>query len=715
MVDKRNMNYPITLTARMLSLAGCSAVLIGLIFTPARLGLSPIVTRHNLIILCTILIAAFTLSRIVRWTLANGLLLIGALLLARFVGVGPLLAAALLVAAAVVIGTKVCRSCCWDSPAIIVLVGLAVLAGISGWLLPFPIHYFMVYLGVLGGLVVWGHRDLRRTMNLICNRWRNAIAQAPIQASIAMLAVVMGGIALCAPTIQYDDMASHILMPEQLIALGYYKMDVASQIWAAAPWASDIVQSYIAVLSGHEARGAANLIWFSLTIAMIWGLGEELDLPHGLRWLAVALYASLPIVVALNGSMQADAAITTVTVALTAIVVRITRIRTKELLLPFFIISGLAIALKVTQGLLVLPLSFVVIAYLGWRPFLAQTIRAFIPAVLIAGSSYAYAFYVTGNPIFPVFNGVFKSPYAPSHNFDDPRWHQGLAWNSLWRITFETNRYLEALPGAVGFSILALSGAVIWTLTMPRVRWVTLALAVAASGIFLGIQYARYVAPIIPALVTLGLVAWDRAKMKWRGEVLLAAVVFANIVFMPTSLYIFGDDLYWRLLTHIDQRPSALREDIQRSYSVERLFANYLRTTRPDGYSLFLSDSQRPFIAPFGGHAFDASWYDPTFNAEALSANDDKSGSAWTSLFERTGMSDVLTNSSTSVAIRASLKQIGALPELSIGDFTLWRLCGEGCASQIHGLANERDISRHVIRSRRYLLSRLGSVGILGK
>lgn len=699
-------------SARVLSLAGCLAVLAGLIFTRVWQGLRPPVTNHNLVILCAIVVIALVLGRLARWTLASALGLVGALLLTRFVGIGPLLAALLLVAASAVLGTKICRRCDRVNSAIATLVGLAVLAGVTGWLLPFPIHYFVVYLGVLGGVVAWGHRDLKHVFKLICDGWRDAVASAPRHASIAMVAAVMSAIALCAPSIQFDDMALHMLMSEQLVATGYYKMDVASQIWACAPWASDIIQSYIAVLSGNEARGAANLIWFGLTMVLVWSLGEELDLPPSLRWLAVALYASLPIVVSLNGSMQADTAITTVTMALTVLVARMARTHSSESLIPFFIISGLAVALKVTQGLLVFPLALVAMRFTGWRAFFAQAIRLFIPALLIAGSSYFYAFYITGNPVFPIFNGVFKSPYAPPHNFDDPRWHQGLSWNSLWRLTFETENYLEALPGAIGFSMLAMSGAAIWTLIIPRIRWITLALFVTAIGMFFGIQYARYVAPIIPALVTLGLCAWDRAKMSWPGEIVLVAMVMLNIVCMPLSLYIYNYDLYWRLLSQIDRQPGMLKENIEQGYgAAELVFAKYLDTAWPNGYSVFLSDPQRPFVAPFAGRAFNASPYDSTFHAAAPIADLDESGATWTGIFERTGMSHVLTSGNTSVAVMASLKQIHAVPGLVVGDLTLWRLCKADCANQVHTLIDERDISRRMIRSRSYLSKRLGLLG----
>ena len=47
----------------------------------------------------------------------------------------------------------------------------------------------------------------------------------------------------------------------------------------------------------------------------------------------------------------------------------------------------------------------------------------------------------------------------------------------------------------------------------------------------------------------------------------------------------------------------------------------------------------------------------------------------------------------------ASLKEIKAVPELVIGDATLWRLCKDRCATQVHALVSERDISRNLVRT----------------
>jgi hypothetical protein len=658
-----------------------------------------------------LLVMAAVLGGLFRWRLANAILLISLLILARFIGAGPLLAMALLASASTALGGFICRRCGWDNTVLFLICGVALLAGLTGWLLPFPVHYFGTYLILLGGLSWLGRANVVRVAKASWSGWQGAVDAAPWHAAFAMLALALAAVGLCPPSIQFDDMATHILLPEQLVAFGYYRMDLASQIWAAAPWASDVVQSYIALLCGHESRGATNLFWFCSITAGIWSLASELELRPSLRWMAVALYASLPIVTALNGSMQADTGITAVVVILTAIVVRISKTRDARLLFPFMLISGFALALKASQVLLVAPLALVAVAYSGIVPFSRQVLRGTVGALFIFGSSYFYALLITGNPLLPLYNGIFKSPFTTPDNFVDPSYRLGLTWKVLWDLSFHTDGYLAALPGGIGFSMLALSGCLLVTLGMKGIRWISVALIATALGLFLGIPYARYLVPLFPSMITLGLLAWNRTGWRGAGELILASIVLLNLLFIPTSLYIVGSDLHWTMLSHINSPPEVVKQDVQRRFTPESIMARHLRDTWPNGYSVYLSDPHRPYTAPFAGRAFASSWYDPSFQKASFVADDDVTGATWTGLFERTGMSHVVTDGTISIAMRASLAQMHATPELVVGDSvvgdsTLWRLCKENCATQSHNLIDARDISANVIWPKRLAESR---------
>jgi hypothetical protein len=226
-------------------------------------------------------------------------------------------------------------------------------------------------------------------------------------------------------------------------------------------------------------------------------------------------------------------------------------------------------------------------------------------------------------------------------------------------------------------------------------------LLAAALGTFAGIQYARYLVPLFPALIVIALVVWQRARLNLFGQALLTFVVWLNILFIPLSVYIYEDDLYWTMLSNINTPPDVVKADIQRKFAIELLVAKHLDLAWPAGYSLYLADPGRPFIAPFAGRAFGSAWYDPSFLGAAGHADEDASGNAWAALFERTGISHVLTTGTVSPALQSSLQRMQAAPELTEGDSILWRICKLNCNSASHPLIDARDFSVNAIRAKR--------------
>ena len=106
----------------------------------------------------------------------------------------------------------------------------------------------------------------------------------------------------------------------------------------------------------------------------------------------------------------------------------------------------------------------------------ARWLGTFVLCLLpVAASSYAYAWLVTGNPLFPFYNAVFRSPYYPLENFRDLKWMAGVSWRSLWDITFKTNAYGQFFPGAAGLAVLAtLPALIVDAGRRPQPRWLAL-------------------------------------------------------------------------------------------------------------------------------------------------------------------------------------------------------------------------------------------------
>lgn len=682
---------------RTIALLGSGLVLSGLVLSDIFKTLPGTVSTHNAIMLAFMLTAAALISLLARIRLVDAIPAVILLLAIRFIGPAAILAATLILSAATVIGHYLSRGLGKLETGTSTVCGIAVLTGIAGWLLPFEIHTFLVYLIVLGCIAITGRRILRHTLKAALSQWRWATNDAPVCATFAIVAIALCAVALLPATVQFDDLALHILLPEQLATLGHYKMDVASQAWAVAPWASDLLQGYVAVLSGSDARGAANAIWLLLTLIMLWQLGGEIGLESNLRWLAIALYATLPIVNALNGSMQSDTAITTAAMTLVTLTARIIRTRRSSLLTPFMVVCGLLMALKTTQVLLIAPMALIALSHIGLGRFIKGAIYRLPIAVGICGSSYAYAWHLTGNPIFPLFNGWFHSPYAPATNFDDPRWHQGLSWDSLWQITFHTSKYLEAYPGAFGFALLALAGCVLLGLRLPKVRVLIAGLLFSLVGTFAAIQYARYLIPSLTPLLPLALLVWQELRLR-RCEWILAGVAILNATFIPAAGHPLAADINWTTFSNINRTPAETTALIERQYAPESLISRHLALTWPHGYSLYLANPERPFNAPFLGQAVSRSWYDPGMLAAAQKADEDRTGGAWLELFERTGMTHVLTTGDTKGALGAALRRAEAIPEISTNGSTLWRLCKSGCAALNHPLLEQRDMSKRLFQ-----------------
>ncbi len=80
-------------------------------------------------------------------------------------------------------------------------------------------------------------------------------------------------------------------------------------------------------------------------------------------------------------------------------------------------LSGIAIALKLTNIIFVGPLILYYI-YKNWRhikisAYCISSIAFLLPATIY----FIYSFIKTGNPVFPFYNGIFKSPYYAAANF----------------------------------------------------------------------------------------------------------------------------------------------------------------------------------------------------------------------------------------------------------------------------------------------------------
>src|SRR5690606_31927665 len=264
-------------------------------------------------------------------------------------------------------------------------------------------------------------RALAASLSVARDGWRTAVSASPRAAAWTVLALGLASAGSWPPTMQFDDLAYHLGLPWQLMLHGRYALDVSQQVWSLAPWAGDVLQAIPQVVAHAESRGPLNLTWLAAAALGLWRLGALLGLVPALRWAAMALYASLPLAASL--------------------------------------LYGLLFALKPMHGIAATPL----VLWALWRqrgalPGIGALALAVAAFVAVGGSSYAYAWASTGNPVLPLLNDVFRSPAFPAIGFNDARWQQGFDAALPWSLTFRTSDYLEGWNGALGFVLVALAG-----------------------------------------------------------------------------------------------------------------------------------------------------------------------------------------------------------------------------------------------------------------
>ena len=552
-----------------------------------------------------------------------------------YAGIGTVLAGGLLALAALGIGTRLADGV--RSPAVALLVGLAILAALVGWLLPFPIHRRWVYLLLAALVIAWRARALATLLRDGAMSLREGASRHPAWAILAIAAATVASLGLWLPSLNYDDNAVHLILQAQLLADGYYRLDVQSQSWAVAPWANNVLHAVAAMLAGHEARAAVAALWLLLGIDGARRLAMALGATPRVALAAAAVFAAQPFAGYFTTTMQVDGASAAILLQLAAVAAVPAMQRPGPLAIGA--IGGLLLALKAVNLLFASPL----LVWLAWSSApglrLQWTLRMLAILLPVAASSYAYAVLVTGNPLFPFFNAVFRSPYYPLENMRDLKWMAGVNWRAPWDLLFRSEAFGQYYPGASGITVLAMLPLVfVAAVRKPAMRWLGAWALLVAALLFFQMQYLRYLFPAYAVLAVLGVVALSRV-LAWRGFVAAMLVLVAvDVAMMPTTSWIVRANPWAGLLRDgPGARASLVAEAMPERALLERIVA------RDPAACVLMTDPRRPFVGAGRGHALSLHRrYDPQLWRARNIAEADASGVAWRALLGRIGASHVI-------------------------------------------------------------------------
>lgn len=499
-------------------------------------------------------------------------------------------------------------------------------AGAYGTLVGLIAHLPVAYPGVYGGLLALPLLIFRRS---IVDRLRQAL-QSSVQRStsnedaagqVVWLECALGGLVLLylavalMPELGNDALATHLFIPAQLASRHQWGFDSSTYAWAVMPMLGDWIFAIPYMLGGESASRLTNvgfiflLTWLVRDIAL-WAGGSA----RGAKWAAL-IFLSTPLTFTEGSSLFIESIWASFVVAGTLAVLK--ACSRPEPSGHHLLTGGVLIGFGVAAKAVTLPMLPVLVLILMWRFRIwcrldsARLLLWGLTLFFLLGIiPYGTAWWLTGNPVFPFYNAVFKSPMWPPENFVASAFGKGIPFDFLYSISFDSARYLEARAGAGGFQWLLLFLPMGLGLVLTR-HWRATGLMVFAALstvlIFHSTAYLRYIFPAYATLAgVLGLGFTVATSWGPRLSVALHAAgwltVLLNLHFLNAGA--FYADFPFKSIFSESQRDRYLAERLPIRQAVR--LVNSLNVS-DDPVAVFAE----PLGAGLRADALYASWYNP--------------------------------------------------------------------------------------------------------
>jgi 4-amino-4-deoxy-L-arabinose transferase-like glycosyltransferase len=435
-----------------------------------------------------------------------------------------------------------CRIACGIPLGTAILATAVFLLGLLHYLTPLVIVvFFLALTTIVGPSTVRLLREAtRKLFSWIGNQGHDT--DFGIVLAIAGFAVLLNLTWAVAPEVQFDVLNYHLAVPK-----AYLERSGIFEIQFYQAYFARLVEMVFAACLALSGASAAKL-WVFLTslccATSLFAVARSVFDSRVGVW-AVAFFLTTPLVSWLSGTAYIDNAIALFVTSCLFSVLQWREHRNTGWLYIAALLGGAAVSSKLTAVFAIFPLAIFALFHIVFRKLKPQksALRTLVLAILAftvtAAPTYAVTYAYTGNPIFPLMNGVFQSP---KWNLDNTLMNAssfGLSHkvSSLLRfpfaLTFDTTRFGEALPrGGLGIGLL---------LTFPFAalfiaeKKAGLLVAVAAAYmllLFYSMQYGRYYIVILPAISILGAAAALRLP-PLSAQSVIRVLLLTGLVFQP--------------------------------------------------------------------------------------------------------------------------------------------------------------------------------------
>lgn len=509
-------------------------------------------------------------------------------------------------------------------------IGLLAIALVMNIVIALPINNLRTYGGVAIALLLLrpkGSASLVQDLIAISRVVRVRLSLWELAGWIATVVVVSIQLAHAAfPERQHDALTFHLLVAETVKETGQWHFAGDFLVGAVQPLGGNLLNSIAYVIADEPGAKLMNYVFVLVGSALLYSIVLRFGRVPAV--LATLLVLSCPIAFLEADGIYADNFLLLCVTAALGLTALWPTLSSRDRLLSSAIVLGGLPTAKL-HGVVVASIIFIsLMARKVWKDLAATRAWVWILALglmVLGVTPYLIAFYVTGNPVFPFFNGIFQSPYFDPSNFQAPYSSQ-LTFGTVHDLTFHTSKHFQGADGTFGFqSVAFLAVSVVAMFVRPRFFPITALALFAVYFLAIASQTAdaRYFYASMPALSVaiaflLGLFAENSSRLaNGIATASVVAISGLNVAFYPGA--------GWMLPQF---NPAALIDPIQREQMIleavpqRKLIDEVNSTEGPRGRVVLMG---QPVGFPLQGEPIYVNWYMPKVFAEmvALKTDDD--------------------------------------------------------------------------------------------
>ena len=493
---------------------------------------------------------AGTLLLFGRWGVARGwgigLALCAVTVLFGVAAVGAVL---LIGSAALVLGRILLHRVLADTrlaghPALGLAVGYAMIGGLSQISVHFAINTPGLVILVMTVILACGHRHLRTLVAQAARICRRPCRPSPIDAACLAVPATLAAILLVYgsyPEVHSDALMLALEMAHHIAVTGKWGFNAADHAFAVMPKMAVWLFSAHYLLAGEQGARLFNALMPLLTASLVFTMAAR-SAGRRVALLICGVLLSAPLTFWLVFVLFDDGVLGLLITAALIVALDSWRRPTPAMLMVVALLLSAAIATKTHGAFAALPIGLILavrLAQIGSRPdWIKAAVLAALPLLTIGLMPYLYAYAVTGNPVFPFENAIFKAPLYPAENFVDGRWVGQLGPDLLYRLTAHSSHFMEGMDGTFGLQHLALLPGIVLGVLYRRCVQGRIVLAVAVGYLALAVsvtQYARYLYPTFPMVALGAALTYRQIRNKGWAAGFMALLVGVSVLNLVLS------------------------------------------------------------------------------------------------------------------------------------------------------------------------------------